>query len=572
MTSLFRCLLAVLVLLAAAPAPAAELPWRNRPFSVAANEKPVADFLRELSASQGTTAVVDPKVAGVISGKFSIRTSAQALLTSICEANGLTWYYDGSFLFIEPAIEARSEVIPIAAGNAARINDALVRMRIADARYPLSVSERDGGVFVSGPRRYVEMVRQAVKAVDRRAAVSDATEVRIFRLRYAWAGDFKLRRSGREVTIPGVASTLRSLYGRQSGIGGTNPGGRAAAMPVRVGPDRQLRLRSGDVVNAPKVEYASSEVDVEGGPGEAPGPSGEGPSFQADARLNAVIVRDAPDRMAQYARLIETLDVRPRLVEIELTIMDISTDTLDSLGIDWRLHGRRGDLQIGRGDRPPLTWGNATSESGQVGGTTPTGQPTTPNGGMLTAAIGHELRTYLLARVNALAEKGRANFVARPKVLTLDNTEAVLENLSEIHVRVQGFQDAGLFSITSGTAVRVTPLIVDERDSRSVMLTIGIEDGSLNPSTTVDQIPVIHRRTVNTQALMLEGTSLLLAGFTSEEKVNATTGVPVLGDLPVVGSLFRYSERKQANMERFYLLTPRLVVPTAGQDVPAPGG
>ena len=173
------------------------------------------------------------------------------------------------------------------------------------------------------------------------------------------------------------------------------------------------------------------------------------------------------------------------------------------------------------------------------------------------------MRTYLLARVNALAEKGRANFVARPKVLTLDNTEAVLENLSEIHVRVQGFQDAGLFSITSGTAVRVTPLIVDERDGRSVMLTIAIEDGNLSPSVTVDQIPVIHRRTVNTQALMIEGTSLLLAGFTSEEKVNATSGVPVLGDLPLVGGLFRYSERKQANMERFYLLTPRLVVPAA---------
>ena len=570
MTRMLRCLLLAL-LFAAGTATAAELPWRNRPFSVAANEKPVADFLRELAASQGTTAVVDPKVTGVVSGKFTIRTSAQALLSSICEANGLTWYYDGSFLFIEPASEARSEVIPIVAGNAGRINDALVRMRIADPRYPFTVSERDGGVFVSGPRRYVEMVRQAVKAVDRRAAVADATEIRIFMLKYAWAGDFKLKRSGKEVTIPGVAATLRSLFGKQAGGSSANPGGRAAAMPIRVGPDRQLRLRSGDVVNAPKVEYASGEVDVEGGGLDSPA-AGDGPMFQADTRLNAVIVRDAPDRMAQYARLIETLDVRPRLVEIELTIMDISTDTLDSLGIDWRLHGRRGDLQIGRGDRPPLTWNNATTEAGQVGGTTATGQPTTPNGSMLTAAIGHELRTYLLARVNALAEKGRANFVARPKVLTLDNTEAVLENLSEIHVRVQGFQDAGLFSITSGTAVRVTPLIVDERDGRSVMLTIAIEDGNLSPSVTVDQIPVIHRRTVNTQALMIEGTSLLLAGFTSEEKVNATSGVPVLGDLPLVGGLFRYSERKQANMERFYLLTPRLVVPAAAAAAASAGG
>jgi type III secretion protein C len=130
-----------------------------------------------------------------------------------------------------------------------------------------------------------------------------------------------------------------------------------------------------------------------------------------------------------------------------------------------------------------------------------------------------------------------------------------------VHVRVQGFQDAGLFSITSGTAVRVTPLIVDESAGRSVMLTIAIEDGSLSTTQAVDQIPVILRRAVNTQALMQDGTSLLLAGFTSEETINAVTGVPVLGDLPVLGALFRHTEKKRANMERFYMLTPRLVVP-----------
>lgn len=555
-----RLLLAALLALACAAAGAAQLPWHNRPFQMMANEKPVADFLRELAASQGTTAVVDPKVTGVLSGKFSIRNSAQALLNGICQANGLTWYYDGSFLYIEPAGDARSEVMPITAGNAARINDTLSRLKIADPRYPLAVSERDNTVFVSGPKRYVDSVRQAVKAVERNGAGADGGEIRIFPLRYAWAADFHIKRANKDVAVPGVASTLRALFSRQRGsMAGAN--GQAAAMPISVGPERELRLRTGETVNAPKVQYATDAAGPDFDGGSLPGGGSGLPSFQADSRLNAVIVRDTPDHMAQYARLIEQMDVRPRLVEIELTIMDISTDTLDSLGIDWRLHGSHGDLQIGSGDRPPLTWSSATSEAGQVAGTDANGNPLTPNGSMLTAAIGHELRTFLLARVNALAQKGRANFVARPKVLTLDNTEAVLENLSEIHVRVQGFQDAGLFSITSGTAVRVTPLIVDEGKGRSVMLTIAIEDGSLSATQSVDNIPVILRRTVNTQALMQDGVSLLLAGFTSEETVNAVSGVPVLGDLPVLGGLFRHTEKTQANMERFYMLTPRLVVP-----------
>ena len=96
--------------------------------------------------------------------------------------------------------------------------------------------------------------------------------------------------------------------------------------------------------------------------------------------------------------------------------------------------------------------------------------------------------------------------------------------------------------------------------SRGVMMSIDIQDGDLS-SASVDRIPIVRRRTVNTQALVSEGTSLLIAGYTSEEKTNATSGVPVLSSIPVLGKLFQYSEKKQLNMERFYLVTPRLVVP-----------
>jgi type III secretion protein C len=122
--------------------------------------------------------------------------------------------------------------------------------------------------------------------------------------------------------------------------------------------------------------------------------------------------------------------------------------------------------------------------------------------------------------------------------------------------------------VTAGTAVRVTPLIIDEQNGRGVMMSIDIQDGDLS-SASVDRIPIVRRRTVNTQALVAEGTSLLIAGYTSEEKTNATSGVPVLSAIPVLGKLFQYSEKKQLNMERFYLLTPRLVVPGGAQAAPA---
>ncbi len=561
----------------------ADLRWANRSFQIVANEKPLADFIRELAASQGLTAVVDSKVAGNISGAFS--GSARSTLDSVCLVNGLTWYFDGAFLYVDPAAESKSEVMAIAKENAERIAETLVRLQISDARYPLNISGDEGSVYVTGPRRYIEMVRQAVRLVDQRTALTDGAEVRLFPLRYAWASDIRINRSGRETVIPGVASMLRSLWGRGSGTAGSSGASvRGLAASTGLSVQRQARLRAGDIVNQSRQGDAAGGIAPAGDSnllagggnlGAGLGASMELPQFQADTRMNAVLVRDAPDRMAQYAKLIQAMDVRPRLVEIEVTIMDISSDTLSSLGIDWRLHaGRHFDFQTGRGNQSPLTWSGGTSEAGQIAGNnSQNGNPLTPLGSMLTAAIGNSERNYLLARVTALASDGAANFVARPRVMTLDNTEAVLENLSELYVRVQGFQDAGLFSVTSGTAVRVTPLIVEDQGARGVMMSIDIIDGDLSPAS-VDQIPIVRRRTVNTQAMVAEGASLLIAGYSSEERSNAVTGVPMLKDIPALGNLFKYRDKKQVSMERFYLLTPRLAVPsqTAGLLPPAPLG
>ncbi|HEY9026288.1 MAG TPA: type III secretion system outer membrane ring subunit SctC [Burkholderiaceae bacterium] len=589
MSRLTSFLLAGALLLAGPAALAADLPWTGKPYQIVANEKPLPDLLRELSASQGTTAVVDPKVSGTISGRFG--ASPLKTLNSLCATYGLSWYYDGSFLYIDPSADARSEVLSIGsqAGNAGWLVQSLTQLRIYDPRYPLLVSGRDGTARVTGPKRYVEMVRQVARLLDSKSALNDGAEIRLFPLKYAWAGDFKITRSGKEVAVPGIAATLRSLYGRGGGGGTSSTDGATTALgrvaSYQAGADRQLRLSTGDVVNAPMVRLPGLGADQAEGADATPvaataavaADNRQLPQFQADTRLNAVLVRDIPGHMAQYEKLIAAMDVRPRLVEIEVTIMDVSTDTLDSLGVDWRAHSSHVDFQTGNGGNSPLTLGGATSESGQTGGlccTNAQGLPTTPLGSIFTAAIGNTLRDYLLARVSALAQTGNADVVARPKVLTLDNNEAILENLSDFYVSVAGFQDASLFKVTTGTSVRVTPLIVDERNGRGVMMSIDIQDGNIDPTQSVGQIPIVRHRTVDTQALIDEGSSLLLAGYTSESRSTAASGVPVLSSIPVIGHLFKYDQKQRNKEERLYLLTPRLVTPgpagTASGLVPLP--
>lgn len=566
------------------PARAAELRWRNRPFTIVANGRKIADFIRELASSQGVTAVVDPKVDGTISGRFS--GTPQQTLDTICATYGLTWYYDGSFLYVDPADQSQSQVIPIPPNSAGEIGRTLQTMQITDKRFQLVINDRANSIYVSGPRRYIELVRQAVSTVGNPASNGQLADVRAFRLKYGWASDFTINRSGKEVVIPGVATMLKRLYGKG--------GSRQNLMPTNAtlgAAARQMKLGSGVTIAVPRIEFP----DIAGGPagyggygatnaspdGQLPfsgGGSGNSdtlPQIEADPAINAVLVRDLPENMYRYQSLINELDVRPRIVEINVTIIDIDENSLDSLGIDWRLHTTHGDVQIGNGanplngntqyngaGNPPLTFGVGTSETGQTGTFMPTGIA-------LTASIGGSLRDYLLTRVNALAQTGKAELHSKPKVLALDNTEAILENLTQFYVQVQGFQDSSLYSVTTGTSIKVTPMIVDDAavqaaaahapNAESVMMSIDIQDGNVVPGQSVSNVPVIQQRNIVTKTMIDEGRSLLIAGFNNDQVQLNKSGVPWLKDIPLIGNLFKYTDKTGEHMERFYLLTPRVV-------------
>ncbi|RDU98071.1 type III secretion system outer membrane ring subunit SctC [Trinickia dinghuensis] len=528
---------------------AAELQWRDRPYTIVADGKKVTDFIRELASAQGVTAVIDSKVDGTISGHFS--GSPIATLRSVCATYGLTYYFDGSLLYIDRAEDGQTQVFPIPKGSAGELSRTLEAMQIPDKRYPLIISDRENTIYVSGPQRYVDLVRQAISTITDPSRGLDRAEIRAFPLRYAYATDFQINRSGKEVTIPGVATTLGRLFGKNDGNGGL-PGYGARLG----GATRQVKLTSGDTVNVPRLTLgaAGTTETPSSDASEAAVRTGQPislPQIVADAGTNSVIVRDVPEHMPEYAQLISALDARPRLIEVGLTIIDIDESALDSFGVDWRLHTPNGDFQFGDGSNPPLSFSGNT-EAGQTGASTPVGMA-------LTASIGGAMRNYLLSRINMLQQKGKAQTLSKPMILTLDNNEAILENLTEFYVQVSGYQDSSLYGITTGTSVKVTPRIVNDGGKPSVMMSIDIDDGELNSTLTVTSVPAVIERNIVTKAMIDEGKSLLIAGFNNDTLTTNKTGIPWISDIPWIGNLFKYTKKNGERTDRFYLLTPRVV-------------
>jgi type III secretion protein C len=521
-----------------ASALAAEVPWPNKGrFQYMAQKKDLRELLREFAISQGITVSVAEGVEGNVSGKFDLKP--QAMLDLLAASHGFLWYYDGSLLHITPAGNVRTEVIQLRYGTIEQLQATLARLGILDRRFPLHVDSDGSSVVVSGPARYVELVLQVADNFDGKQGRTQATEVRVFPLRFAWAADHEFSSGGQTVVVSGVASVLRSMY-----QGGT-PSSRRDSRDVmpKLPPMKSPRLPTGMPGNEPPpvqsaISASKSPASAAALAGASADPANDFPMIQADPRINAVLVRDISARMPQYEALIRALDVRPAMIEIEAHIIEVSSEEAEKLGVDWRLNST-----------PTANAGNSLPRLNDV--------RNFGFGGVMRTVL-QNAGLNLMERIAALAEQGKANVVASPSVLTLNNLEARMDNQESFYVKVAGYQSAELYNITTGVILRVTPMIVKTGDQQRIKLDVRIEDGKIN-DRTVDQIPIVKRSEINTQGFVNDGEALLIAGYAVEQETRGNANVPGLSQIPIVGALFRHEEMRKSKIQRLFLLTPRIV-------------
>jgi len=559
----WRLVAASALLAAALNAAAAPIPFSERSLSITAREQPIAGFLQDLFGQMDLPVSVSANVKGQVSGSWT--GSPEKVLRDITRSFGLVTYYDGSVVHVYSAGEIASRTLPVTPQVGERVQRSVQEARLTDARNTLRIT-RDGSLMATGTRRFIEQVEEMYRAAQVASAVQPPMGFKVFYLRYAWAQDVSVTFGGRQVLVPGVASILRSLVTNQS------------RQALALGGEQQLRptspkLRGQGLSRNPndaggKLGTLGLSDDGRGGANgggsgaaeallAAYGQSGSAPQvvnlgdanavrIEADPRLNAVIVRDAPERLAQYEQLVASLDIEPQSLEIEATIIDVNTDRLRELGINWRWSNAGNSLLFGRGDASDLLLRGNTE-------VTPQGR-----GGFISAVLGDG--NQLVARINALQSDGAARVVSSPQVMTLSDVEAVFDNSQTFYVKVGGYQDVDLFNVSAGTQLRVTPHVFKDKDQVRIKLLVAIEDGSVT-GRNVDNIPVVERSAINTQALIQEGESLLIGGLVRESSGSNVDKIPLLGDIPVVGNLFKTRSETKGRVERMFLISPRLAAP-----------
>jgi len=543
---------AALAVLCIQPVGAATIPWQPATVSFVAREQPVRDLLVEFFASQGLSVSMSPGVRGTANGTFAGRP--EQVFGTIVKGFSLLTYFDGALVHVYSAAEAVSSTIIVPQHLVPRVIRSLHELRMINTSNIVRAVPHEGLIVVSGAKRFVEQAEEVARSIQSPASNGPAV-FRVFMLKHAWAHDITLSYSGRQVVIPGLATTLRSLLGSPSraGLYFDHPD---RVLPPTVDKLRGRGLRGiaeqGAQGGARAIDRDVVLQDI--GPQTASGApvaGGDLVRIESDRRLNAVIVRDSKERMPYYEQLIATLDIESLVIEIEATIVDVNNDRLRELGINWRWTNAGNEVLFGRGDESDLRLRP--------------GQDVTPvaRGVAISTIFGTHHKYKFVSRITALQTDGAARVTSKPQVITLNNTEAVIENTRTFFVRVPGQFEVDLFNVNSGTTLRVTPHVTRENGKPGrIRMLVNVEDGTIT-GTSVDAIPIINKAAINTQAIISEGESLLVGGLVRDETSDGVTKIPLLGDIPWLGRLFSYSSKSTTRVERLFLITPRIITSEA---------
>ncbi|WP_418134792.1 type IV pilus secretin PilQ [Acidovorax carolinensis] len=289
----------------------------------------------------------------------------------------------------------------------------------------------------------------------------------------------------------------------------------------------------------------------------------------SEPRTNQLFVTDTPSKLEEVRQLLLTLDVAVRQVLIEARIVEARDTFGRSLGV--RLGG--GDLRpspqsgygIGGGNRAAFgtSYNNAVATS--IGGTVNTTEnfvnlPASLSnvssvGSFALSIFNSAANRFLTLELSAMEADGKGKIVSSPRIITADQTKALIEQGTEYPYSVTAPNGATTLAFKKAVLkLEVTPQITPEGN---IILDLDINKDSRGETTT--QGVAIDTKHIKTQILIENGGTVVIGGIFEMEDTNQENKVPVLGDVPVLGNLFKTRTKESSKREMLVFITPKVI-------------
>ena len=565
-----RLLLAVATLMLAPAAWAQQadvtLNWKD------ADIRTVVEAVSEVT---GKNFILDPRVTGKVTLLSSSTMSPDAFYAaflSILQVHGYVAVPSGDLIKILPDATARQFAGPIGTLGAAGPDDIATQvvqvhnvaatelvpiLRPLIPQYGHLVAHSGSNMLIISDR--VANVARIVSIIRRIDMASDS-EIEVVPLQNASATEIvriitALTQTQRSGSAPGSTSLVADARTNSVLIGGDKSDRlRLRTLiahldtPLEAGGNTRVRyLRYADAEElAAKLQTHFSNQGTAAGQQTAGGASADSVTVWADAQTNAIVV-NAPSKMMRSLMLIvDKLDIRRAQVLVEAIIVEVTVDKTSELGVSWAIGGNGDDAPIAITNFPDFGPGVvqlAASASGDII------DPTGLIGEGLTLGVGRisDSGVSFAAILRALQGDADTNIISTPSIVTTDNEEATLTvgqevpfvtgsftNTGSVGGAVNPFQTINREQI--GVKLTITPQI---NETNSLVLAISQEISSIAQSAAGAVDLITNQRTIETTVIVDDGQILVLGGLLEDALRESEQRVPILGSIPLIGTLFR---------------------------------
>ena len=603
-------LMVVLIFTGTIPAQAQNKPSPRTATALAADQKVSIDFndvdillfIKFISEITGKNFIIDPRVKGKVTiispSQISVEEAYQVFV-SVLEVNGFTIVDAGEVTKILPLPEARTsnietrfkndikdvndkvitQIIPLAFADTAELK-ALFTPLVSKSSVILSYPPTNT-LIITDVQSNINRLMRIIKLID---VTGIGQEIALIPLENAnaakvvtilkdiFANQTKPRRKGGNEYQVRIISDERT--NTLIAVGSENETRRVRALATML--DQKIP-RSTEKVHVRYLEFAKAEnlakilADLQGGvdnaaieKGKLPPLTGNNIKITSDAETNSIIVYGQKDDYQAISEIIDKLDIPRAMVYIESLIMEVDAGKQLQIGTDWQAIGK---TQI---DGKEVAFGGGfqggDERSGNIEAFTKDGfLPLGASMGIFTDEIQIAGVTFrnLQAVINFFRQDKETSIISTPQLLTTDNEEAkIIVGRNIPYQTTTSTSDNNTYNSFEyrdvGTTLIITPQI---SQGNMIRLNISHEISSLESGELLAR-PTTLKRTINTTVLVENKSTIVLGGLIDNQVSVSEWKVPFLGDIPLLGWLFK-SEGKSTQRTNLYIfLTPRVVKST----------
>lgn len=556
-------------------------------FSLNLNNADIRALISTVSEMTGKNFIVDPRVKGkvtIISASPSSRDQIYEIFLSVLKVHGFTVVPSGQIIKIVPDTVAKQDsirtLVSAEDGGDEPVTRVIELQHISSAQLipvlrpllpqqaHLAAHADSNTLIISDSSANVARITHLVERIDR----VGSPEVEVITLQYANAADLvqvlnNLRQGIQQGKATAQQPTMVADPRTNSILLGGDPTTRLELRTLIAHLDTPMLNEGNTEVIYLRYAKAKDLVAVlqgvgaqhkdQAGEGKAPGKADGEFDIQADESTNALVVTAPPALLRSLKSVINQLDIRRAQVHIEAIIAELTNEKAVEFGVEWQ-SGTPSDIQTTAfaSTRLPISSAAASNISafpGSIGS---------------GLSLGFFRNGDLRALIRAFASDGDTNILSTPSLVTLDNEEASIhvgENVPFVTGSYTTDTGSGAGAISNpfqtierhdvGIKLNVLPQI---NEGDTIKLKIEQEVSNVKDNPDVEGLTT-SKRTINTTVLIDNKQTIVLGGLIRDDLTESVSKVPLLGDIPLLGNLFKNTRSKLQKSNLMVFLRPEII-------------